>query len=132
MSLSSVREVLYLNELTLRNHPERDDQQYRAQIVASDASLRPTAEARLGIRQQPHWLAGMRLPGHCRLIVTIMVRDAGEGSPWTTLGVAVIDTQDAVADGMVTWVHHELPASSDRPPLVVCAQLYFTKEYGDA
>jgi len=132
MSLSSVREVLYLNELTLRNHSERDDQQYRAQIVASDADLRPTAEARLGIRQQPHWLAGMRLQGHCRLIITIMVREAGEGSPWTTLGVAVIDTQDAVKDGMVTWVHHELPTSGDRPPLVVCAQLYFTKEYGEA
>lgn len=132
MSVSSVREVLYLNELTLRNHSERDDQQYRAQIVASDFDAQPTAEARLGIRQQPHWLAGMRLPGHCRLIITIMVRDAGESSPWVTLGVAVIDTQDVVDDGMVTWVHHELPTVTEGPPLVLCAQLYFTKEYGEA
>lgn len=132
MSLSSVREVLYLNELTLRNHPERDDHQYRAQIVASDADARPTAEVRLGIRQQPHWLAGMRLDGHCRLIITVMVREAGEGNPWTTLGVAVIDTQDAVSDGMVTWVHHELPDAFDGPPLVLAAQLYCTKEYGEA
>jgi hypothetical protein len=132
MTLSSVREVLYLNELALRNHPERDDLQYRAQIVASDAEARPTAEVRLGIRQQPHWLAGMRLDGHCRLIVTVMVRPAGEGNPWTTLGIAVIDTQDVVDDGMVTWVHHELPDGPGGLPLVLCAQLYFTKEYGEA
>lgn len=132
MTLSSVREVLYLNELTLRNHAERDDHQYRAQIVASDAEARPTAEVRLGIRQQPHWLAGMRLQGHCRLIITVMARAAGEGNPWTTLGVAVIDTQDVVTDGMVTWVHHELPDATDGPPLVLAAQLYLTKEYGEA
>jgi sulfite reductase alpha subunit-like flavoprotein/nitric oxide synthase oxygenase domain/subunit len=132
MSLSSVREVLYLNELTLRNHSERDDHQFRAQIVASDADARPTAEVRLGIRQQPHWLAGMRLDGHCRLIITVMARAAGEGNPWSTLGVAVIDTQDAVSDGMVTWVHHELPNAMDGGlPLVLAAQLYLTKEYGE-
>lgn len=131
MSLSSVREVLYLNELTVRNHPEREGQQYRAQIVASDVDARPTAEARLGIRQQPHWLAGMRLEGHCRLIITVMTREAGDGNPWTTLGVAVIDTQDVVSDGMVTWVHHELPELGDTPPLVLGAQLYLTKEYGE-
>lgn len=133
MALTSVREVLYLNELSLVGHPERDDYQYRAQIAAAtDAYAPPTAEARLGIRQQPHWVAGMRLDGHCQLTITVMVREAGEGNPWRTIGVAEIDTLEAITDGMVTRVHEELPDWPQAPGLTLVAQLYFTKEYGGA
>ncbi|MCX4242011.1 nitric oxide synthase oxygenase [Paraliomyxa miuraensis] len=133
MSLTSVREALYLNELALQGFPVRDDYQYRAQITAAaDAFALPTAESRLGIRQQPRWHAGMRLDGHCRLTITVMVREAGEGNPWQTIGTVEIDTSEAIADGIVTRVYEELPDWPEAPGLTLMAQLYFTKEYGEA